>query len=534
MSTIEFTAAATGSPWAPLRHKTFRILWAAQLGSNIGVWMQVVGSQWFLVETADSAALVAWVQTATLLPVLFIALPAGALADSFNRRSILLGSTLASTVLASALTVLAVTDVLDSWSLLLMLFLLGCANAVTLPAWQAIQPELVPRVEIPAAASLGGVTINLARAVGPAIAGILVAASGPALVFGINAVSFIFVIVALLLWRRPPQKSPGRGERMLPALGAGVRYFRFGPIVRRILLRVALFAVPGSALWALLPSVAADRLGLGSGGYGALLAALGIGALVGVVTLPKWRGVQSDNRVLMISALAFAAATAAVAELPVGAVAALLLLGGFAWLSSLAMLNSLMQLSLASWVRGRGLAIYSLVFMGSQGVGAFFWGLISDWIGAEATLLIVAGLLVLVALSVLRWGLQPNTGKLDFSMVTMELGDPDRVFEPAQADLPVHIAVQYFVPRENEAGFVDAMARVERARRRTGAYEWHLNKRAGSEKANTFVEEFSVTSWDEYKRQVTARWTVADSGVYEAALDLIKGEPDVRHYFRVI
>lgn len=533
MSTVEFQATATGSPWAPLRHKTFRMLWLAQLGSNIGVWMQVVGSQWFLVESAKSPALVAWVQTATLLPVLFLALPSGALADSFNRKSILLISTTASTFLACVLTALAVTDVLGSWSLLAMLFLLGCANAFTLPAWQAIQPELVPRVEIPAAASLGGVTINFARAVGPAIAGFIVAASGPALVFGINAVSFLFVIVALLLWKRPAQKQLGR-ERMFPALGAGVRYFRFGLIVRRILLRVALFAIPGSALWALLPSVAADRLGLGAGGYGVLLGALGVGALLGVVALPRWRGVHSDNRILFFSAIAFALATIAAAELPVGAVVALLLLGGFAWLTSLAMLNSLMQLSLAQWVRGRGLAIYSLVFMGAQGVGAFVWGLVSEWVGAEAALLTAAGMLLLVALSVLKWGLLPKTGKLDFSMVTMELGDPDRVFEPAQADLPVHIAVQYFVPRENEAAFVDAMERVERARRRTGAYEWHLNKRAGSEKANTFVEEFSVTSWDEYKKQVTARWTVADSGVYEDALDLIKGEPDVRHYFRVI
>lgn len=533
MSTVEFNAAATGSPWAPLRHRMFRILWAAQLGSNIGVWMQVVGAQWFLVESAHSPALVAWVQAATLIPVLFLALPAGALADGRDRRRILLASTAASSVLAAALAVLAINDSLSSASLLTMLFLLGAANAFTLPAWQAIQPELVPRVELPAASSLNGVTINVARAVGPALAGFLVAASGPALVFAINAASFLFVIVALIVWDRPPQKSLGR-ERMIPALGAGVRYTRFGRIVRRILLRVALFAIPGSALWAILPSIAADRLDLGSSGYGILLAGLGIGALIAVGLLPTIRTHVSDNLVLAASSVAFAIATVGAAELPVGGVVALLLVGGFAWLCSLAMLNSLMQLSLAQWVRGRGLAIYSLVFLGTQGVGAFVWGLVAEWVTIEAALLISAGLMLLTAISVIWWGLQPNTAKLDFSMITMELADPDRVYEPAQADLPVHIAVQYLVPQQNENDFVEAMTRVERARRRTGAYEWNLNRRAGSELEDTFVEEFSVASWAEYKSQVTARWTVADSGVLEEALDLIDGAPLVRHYYRVI
>lgn len=533
MSTSEFNAATTGSSWAPLRRRTFTILWAAQMGSNIGVWMQVVGAQWFLVETAHNPALVAWVQAASLIPVLFLALPAGAVADSYNRRTVLLASTVASCLLATMLTVLALSDRLTSSSLLLMLFLLGAANAFTLPTWQAIQPELVPRSELPAASSLSGVTVNVARSIGPALAGIIVAASGPALVFGINAASFVLVIAALLVWRRPPQKRHGR-ERMLPALGAGVRYTRFGRIVRRLLLRVALFAIPGSALWALLPSVAAGRLGLGASGYGLLLAALGGGALVGVVLLPTIRARISENLLLALAALVFALATIGAAELPLAGVVVLLVCGGFAWLSCLATLNALMQLSLAQWVRGRGLAIYSLVFLGTQGVGAFFWGIGADRLGIEATLLLAAGLLLFTALSVLWWGLQPNTAKLDFSIVTMELADPDRVYEPEQANLPLHVAVQYLVPRENEHGFVQAMTRLERARRRTGAYEWNLNRRAGSEKEDTFVEEFSVASWDEYKAQVTARWTAADSAVYGEALELIEGEPLVRHYYRVI
>ncbi len=533
LGTAEFAAVTSGSPWAPLRRRAFAILFAAQMGSNIGVWMQVVGAQWFLVENADSTALVAWVQTATLIPVLFLALPAGALADSFDRRKILLFSTLASTVLAGALTALTLAGDLEPWSLLTMLALLGAANSFTLPSWQAIQPELVPRSELPAASALNGVTMNVARAIGPALAGVLVAASGPALVFGINAVSFVFVIFALVAWRRPAPEIRNR-ERMIPAVGAGVRYARFGRIVRRILLRVALFAIPGSALWALLPTIAADRLGLGSGGYGLLLAALGVGALIAVVAMPNIRGKVSDNRILAASATAFGVATVAAAELPTGAVIVFLLVAGFAWLSSLAMLNSLMQLSLAQWVRGRALAIYALVLMGSQGVGAFVWGLVSDVIHQEATLLIAAGMLLFAAASLLWWPLMPNTARLDFSMVTMEWADPDDVFEPEQADLPLHVAVEYRVPEENQSAFVEAMSGVERARRRTGAYEWHINRRAKSEMQATFVEEFSVASWDEYKSQVTARWTAADSMVYERALDFIKGDPLVRHYYRIV
>ncbi|SBN44786.1 MFS transporter [Propionibacterium freudenreichii] len=227
-----------GGSLAVLRRPVFLMLFVAQLVSNIGSWMQSVGAQWFLVEQAGS-------------PALF----AGVAADLVNRKRLLLTLSLVSAAIAVALTVVTAAGWLGPWELLGFTFILGCAAAIMGPAWQAIQPELVPREELPQASSLGSITVNGARAIGPAIAGIIVVASGPAMVFGINAVSFLAVAVAvavalaLVLWRRGTQQQPAVREQVLPGLLSGMRYVRSAPGIRRILIRCVLFAFPGCALW---------------------------------------------------------------------------------------------------------------------------------------------------------------------------------------------------------------------------------------------------------------------------------------------
>lgn len=323
------------SSWAPLRGRTFRVLWSAQLGSNVGTWMQTVGAQWMLVQQPNAPTLTAAVQAASLLPVLFLSLPAGVLADVLDRRALLMTLSGVMAALCAALAALTAAGLTTPAVLIALTFLIGCGQALMSPGWQAIQPELVPREQIPAAAALGSLNVNVARAIGPAVAGLLVAATGPDVVFALNAVSFLGVLAALLGWHRA-RHGAGDRERMRPALASGTRYVRNAPGVRRVLLRSGLFVVPASALWGLLPVVAERRLGLGSGGYGLLLGALGAGAIVGAVTIGRVRERLGRNVLLAVSTVAFAAGTLAAAVLrqPVP-VAVVLVVAGVGWLYAL-------------------------------------------------------------------------------------------------------------------------------------------------------------------------------------------------------
>ncbi|ALE04640.1 MFS transporter (plasmid) [Arthrobacter sp. ERGS1:01] len=523
--------ASRDSAWAPLALPVFRVLWLAQLGSNIGVWMQTVGAQWFLVEQTHSSALVAWVQTASLLPVLLLSLLAGVLADAYDRRILLLATTTVSTVAAAVLTLITATGNLQPWSLLLMTFLIGCGTALTAPAWQAIQPELVPRNQLTAAASLGSVTINGARAVGPAIGGVLVALGGPALVFGLNAISFAGVITALATWQRPPQKGLDHRERLFPALAAGLRYVKSGDIIRRILLRSALFAFPACALWALLPSAARTHLGLGASGYGILLGILGVGALIGVAVVPYLRRTFSSSVILAGSAAAFALGTVSIALWPFAIVCALFVVSGIAWIATLTTLNAAMQLSLAHWVRARGMSIYLLVFMGSQAIGSFVWGALSTTVGETVALLTAAGALVVVALTVTILPLRAGTGTLDRDVVALCAAAPILIFEPQPDDGPVSVVFNYHVAPDHSEAFVAAMRAVAKSRRRTGATSWRLER--SGEEAGLFREEFTVRSWDEFQRQGTDRWTRSDQDTHERAMALAQQAPGETHYFPV-
>lgn len=518
---------ALTSAWLPLRRRTFRSLWLAQLGSNIGMWMHTVGAQWFLVERSDSSALVAWVQTANFLPALLLSLLAGVLADGFDRRRLIIWTTVASTAAAAVLAWMSYVDVLTAWSLLLMTFALGAAGALTAPAWQAIQPELVPREEIRAAAGLGSVTINAARAVGPAIGGVLVALSGPALVFALNALSFVGVVIAVAAWKRPATARSTEREPLASAMGAGVRYMWSGPIVRRILLRSVLFALPASALWALLPVISSERFDVDSAGYGVMLGALGVGALAGIVLTPIIKKRRSDNIVLAASAFAFALTTVALATLPFWAVLPLLVVGGVAWVASLTTLNAGLQLSLAAWVRARGMGSYLLVFMGSQAVGSFLWGALSAGAGSVSTLLTAAFALLLTAASV-RWlPLRPQTGELDRTVFPTAV--PALVFDPAPTDGPILVVHSYRIRRDDVDAFLAAMIKVKASRRRTGARSWHLYR--GGADQDEFREEFVVPSWSEFARQANERWLASDEQVLSDARALSAGPMSEAHYF---
>lgn len=285
------SAAADSPPWAPLRQRAYLWLWLGVLISSIGAWMQTTGAQWLLLDAPNAAALVALVPAANTLPVMLLARPGGVLADSFDRRRLLFTVQAYFFIVGLLVAVLTAAGQIPPALLLACTFALGAGVAVQLPGWGATIPELVPRTQLRAASRLDLVSVNLSRAVGPALAGLVIThLGGVPVVFALNAVSVVFLAIALLLWRRPQPEAGSRRERFVPALRAGGRYAWHEPVMRRILLRAILFVAPAMALWALLPLIASRRLGLAADGYGALFGALGVGAIVGALVLGRVSG----------------------------------------------------------------------------------------------------------------------------------------------------------------------------------------------------------------------------------------------------
>jgi MFS family permease len=513
------------SPWAPLANTRFRILWVAQFVSGIGTWMQTVGAQWLLLD--DGPTLVALVQTAASLPVFLLALPAGVLADLTDRRRLLELTQYAMAAVAGVLAVLAIVSDVPPWLLLTLTFLIGCGTSIVGPAWQAIQPDIVPPDQLRQAAALSSVNTNIGRAVGPSLGGLVVALAGAGWAFAANALSF--VVIAFTVSRyAPASRKPSDAERehTLAAVRSGGRYLRYAPGVRRILLRALLFVPAGSVLWALLPTVAHDRMHLGSGGYGLLLGLLGAGAVSGAFILPRLTHRIDSNGVLAACGVVFAAT---VAVLPFCANAWLavipLLLAGAAWIGALSTLNAATQLRLPGWVRARGLAFYLVAFMGGQAVGSLVWGVLASAASLTVAMEVAAVLLLLGALSVRVLPLHDGA-KLDRSVVHF-WAEPVLMFEPRPTDGPVLVTVEYRVPAERHAAFTRAMTAVERSRRRTGASRWGLFQDTAD--PDQFIETFVVPSWAEHLAQHHSRITGADRDVEERAQALAVGEPLVRH-----
>lgn len=523
---VPATAEAPPSAWAPLRIAAYRNLWLALLATNIGLWMQTVGAQWLLVNEANASALVAMVQTASLLPILLLALPAGALSDTFDRRHLLIAVQGYLVGVGLVLTLLTATGRMPPALLLTLTFALGVGQALTLPAWAATIPDLVPRPQLQSASALGAISVNLARSVGPALAGVLVAKAGVAVVFAIDTVTFLLFALALLRWRPGDVRSAEVPERFTAALRAGGRYVRHSPTVRRLLLRAMLFLVPASALWALLPLVASRRLGMSSSGYGLLLAALGVGAIAGGILLPWVRTRLSANQFLLLSGLLYGLTLLVVALVQNVVVVLLALMpAGLSWVTVLSNINTEIQLFLPGWVRARGLAVYQVVFAGTQALSALVWGFVAQPTGLVITYLAAAVLMLLGAVTVRFWPLPDLRG---FK------GDPATYWPKLQLTLepdprvgPILVTSIYTVRREREKEFVAAMELVRAARQRTGAMRWGLFRTG--EAPHRFVEVYQVPSWDEHLRQHRGRLTKADQEAEEQARALTEGDPETSH-----
>ena len=520
--------ARAPSAWSPLRRRWFRALWIAQFVANTGTWAQTVGAQWLMGDLGGTALQIALVQTAATLPVFLLVIPAGALGDVVDRRRLLLLSQTLMLLSAAALAVVTAVGVVSPNRLLALTALLAVGQALAAPCFQAVQPELVPREELPQAALLNGANANVGRAVGPAIGGLLIAASGPAAAFTLNAVSFLGVLAVLYRWPRPRTERPLGAEPIRQAIRAGLRYVRSAPAFNIVLARSALFMVFASGLWALLPAVARGPLGMGPNGYGGLLAAVGLGAVAGTAVLPWFRARRGAGGVVTVATLAYAAAVAVVGvtHSPVAAGAALVL-AGLSWIGVQSTLGAAAQLLLPTWARARALAYYQLVFMGGQAFGALAWGAVADAYGLAAAFVIPAGGLVLVAiLGVLLLPLRSDHdvrhSELPWAAV------PSRMDWDLDAG-PVLVTLEWQVRGDAIPEFLAVMRRLARARRRTGAALWGVFQDA--EDPELFLETFTVTTWHEHLRQHVERGTVADADLEgRARAFLSEGtDPAVRH-----
>ncbi|MGA8014864.1 MAG: MFS transporter [Candidatus Dormiibacterota bacterium] len=518
--------APATSMWAPLRIGVFRALWLAVLVSNIGLWMQTVGAQWLLVRQPDAAVLVALVQTADMLPDTLFGVVGGVLADTLDRRHLLMAVQTFMVATGVVLTVLTSVGQMPPALLLIFTFLLGSGSVMSLPAYQSLIPELVPRAQITAATTLSSVSVNLARAVGPAVAGVLIARSGVPVVFGLDTGTFLVFGLVAALWHPPETTRPDRPEPFIAALRAGGRYVRHSPVVRRVLLRSALFLVPASALWALLPLVATRRLGQGASGYGLLLGALGAGAVAGSFALGRVRARFSTDQLLVAASAVYAAVLVVVVFVGNAAVAVVALVpAGVAWIAVLSTINATMQLFLPAWVRARGLSVYLTVMFGSQALGAVLWGVVAVPLSLVWTFVLAAGLLVAGAASIRLWPLYDTSG-MDRSAVVF-WPEPVLTVEPAPGSGPVLVMTTYTIAPERQELFLRLMAHVRRSRLRTGATRWSLYQDMEAE--HRFVELFVVASWDEHLRQHGGRYTVTDREVEEQAGTLSDPAPVTSH-----
>jgi Arabinose efflux permease len=518
---------AHSSAWTPFRHRVFRALWIAQFVSNVGTWMQTVGAVWVMLELKGSPTFVALVATASSLPTVFLGVIGGALADLLDRRRLLLVTQTLMLAAAAALAVLDASGRLTPSSLLALTFALGVGAALNGPAWQAIQPELVPREEFPQAVTLGGASINLGRALGPALGGFILAVAQAWLVFALNALSFGVVVVVLWTWKRASDEAEGPPERFAGAVRAGLRYAVFSRTLTGVLVRAGLFSVASAGLMALLPVYSKNVLGLGSGGLGLLLAGFGGGALIAAALLPGVRGRLSQDGVVAIGTVVVAAALLALAIVRWAPLAmAVMVCAGAGWLLCLSTFNVASQEALPGWVRARGLAMYLTAFTGGIALGSAAWGYLADSLGTPATFAWGALAVALTPLLGLRWRLSA-VGDLDLSPAPMYA--PEMRLAVEDAGGPVFVTVAYEVRPGAVDEFQRAVRRVGRARRRTGAVRWSIYRDA--EAPQRFVEMFIVPSWQEHVRQHERR-TVTDAGLQESLrVFLAEGtEPQVAHF----
>jgi MFS family permease len=513
---------------AAFHHPVFAVIWTATLVSNVGGWMYSAASGWLMTSLNPDPLIVALVQTASTLPVFLFALPAGALADIFDRRKFLIVFEIVNTVLCAAYAAVVGFGWATPHNLLLFTFLIGAAGALTLPAWQSVVPQLVPKEDLTSAVAANSVGVNISRALGPALGGAAIASLGIVSPFWINAISNLGVLGALLWWRRPhSSRSALPAERVGGAIEAGLRYARHSPALRATLIRAAAFFLFASTYWALLPLLARRQIASGPELYGLLLGAIGAGAVCGAFVMP-WLRAKLGPNLLVTSGMVGTAVTLALYGLAHDAITALVasLLAGVSWIAVLATLAISAQVALPDWVRARGLALYTTVFFGCLTIGSTVWGKVAAVLGLPtAHFLAAAGILAAIPLT---WFWQLRSGAGVDLTPSMHWPAPITSYNIQQDRGPVLVTVEYRIRPQDRQEFLQVLEELGRERRRDGAYRWGAFEDAADEAR--IVESFLVASWMEHLRQ-HERVTNADRLVQECVVRFHLGEtPKVTHF----
>jgi MFS family permease len=515
------------SALAPLRRPGYRAAWTALAGSQLVIWMNTVGAVTVIAALSDSPTLIALVQTANSVPAVLLALVMGSVADIVDRRRFAIASQSWMLASVAALATLTLTDAITPGLALALTFALGAGMATTFVIYQALTQDFVPRSELLSAVALNGVAINLARAIGPALAGLIIAALSAGALFAVEAGLLVAIVGLVALRVRPPGPVRASGERFAPAVRAGIRFVRFSPPVRTVLLRGALFSVSASALWALLPVAALGRLGLSESTFGLLMGCVGTGAILAATMLPRLRRRLPFDHMIALASLGLAGGLVALAFVPWAELVALtLVLTGACWLTVLSSLNTSAQRVAPGWVRARTLAAFQLVMQGGLAIGSLTWGLVTGAANVETALTIAAAGLAAGVVLARRWPLpSPEGGDLTPAGAW---ADPNVDVEPSPDDGPVLITVEYEIETAAAERFVPAMEELGRIRRRDGAYRWGLY--ADLERPGVYLETFVVDSWSEHLRQ-HERLTVADLELTRLTRSFHRGEtpPVVRH-----
>jgi MFS family permease len=513
---------------APFRYRTFSVLWCATVIANTGTWMQSAAAGWFMTSLNPDPFIVSLVQVAASLPMFIFAIVAGALADIFDRRKLIIVIQIIVTLLIVGFTFMIRLSLVTPTSLLVFVFLVTTAAALIMPVWQSIVSQLVPRTLIQPAVALNSAGVNVSRAVGPALAGVIIAAWGMAAPFWLNAISNLAVIAALGWWR-PVGSDAVRSvpsERFFLAVGAGLRYARHNPHLRATQLHALGFFLFASAYWALLPLVARDQITGGATLYGLLLGTIGVGAVAGAFAVPWLKSrLGADGLVAVgamgtaIALLLFAFARQAATAFAASAIA------GISWIVVLVTLNVSAQVALPEWVRGRGLSIYMTVMFGALTLGSAIWGKIAAWTGLPAAQVIAA--LGAAAAVPLLWRWRLETGAVLDLTPSRHWPEPVPLGEIALDRGPVLVTIEYRIKSGDRDGFLEAIGHLAGERRRDGAFAWEVFE--DPEHDGLFVETFMLNSWAEHLRQ-HARVTDADRTMQEAVDRFqIDGFPKVTH-----
>ncbi len=519
------------SLWRPLRTPTFRNLLLADIVSDVGAFMQSVGAAWLMVSLNAGPMYVALTQTASALPFFVFALPAGALGDIVDRRKLILYTETWMAGVALVLTILAMTGFISPLPLLILTFALSAGDAFETPTWRALLPELVTKEDLSAASALNGIEFNLARAIGPGLAGLVIAAAGVGAAFLLNTISFIGVIFVVARWKRAIHRRTTPPETVKGATIAAIRYVRYSPAITTLLTRSGLVMFFASGFLALLPSLA--RIVKNSPtAYGLLLGCFGLGAVLGALILQRARARWPTEGVVAAGVAIFGLgmlAASTVRSVPV--LSAVMIVAGSAWIVFLSIFNVLVLNHAPDWVRARVLAIFTLVFQGAIAAGSVAWGAVAARLGIGAALLYAgAGTLTMTALALF---LRLPDARVDLtSWNYWRAPATGNGALPTDDDFgPVLVTVEYQVASEEVAEFLKAVQQHRRIRRRDGARRWGIFR--DMEKADRYVETFVVGSWAEHLRQ-HERLTRADREIEERVRRYVRSEPKVRHLISVV